>query len=135
MFSPTRPTKPTHVFDRSVEWDALAAFVSRPLPHAMLGIVSGRRRMGKTYLLRALVEQQGASISEQRRRRRRNPCASLLRLLPIMWGRRFPSPLPPGTTRSPTCSGWPRREVLRRHYLWSLMNFRTWRRPLRSCRR
>jgi uncharacterized protein len=59
VFSPTRPTKPTHVFGRSVEWDALAAFVSRPLPHAMLGIVSGRRRMGKTYLLRALVEQQG----------------------------------------------------------------------------
>ncbi|MFG2991114.1 ATP-binding protein [Streptomyces sp. NPDC048257] len=28
------------------------------MPHAMLGIVSGRRRMGKTYLLRALVEQQ-----------------------------------------------------------------------------
>jgi len=54
-----RPSKPSHVFDRDAEWDGLAAFVDRPLPHAMLGIVSGRRRMGKTYLLRALVEQHG----------------------------------------------------------------------------
>lgn len=53
----TRPSKPSHVFDRDGEWDGLAAFAGRPLPHAMLGIVSGRRRMGKTYLLRALVEQ------------------------------------------------------------------------------
>ena len=52
-----RPSKPSHVFDRDAEWDGLAAFVNRPLPHAMLGIVSGRRRMGKTYLLRALAEQ------------------------------------------------------------------------------
>ncbi|WP_405801910.1 ATP-binding protein [Streptomyces sp. NBC_01506] len=54
-----RSGKPAHVFDRHAEWDALAAFACRTRPHAMLGIVSGRRRMGKTYLLRALVEQQG----------------------------------------------------------------------------
>ncbi|MFD7664895.1 ATP-binding protein [Streptomyces sp. NPDC059788] len=53
------PHKPANVFDRGGEWEALSAFVRRPLPHAMLGIVSGRRRMGKTYLLRALVEQCG----------------------------------------------------------------------------
>ncbi|MGC9541968.1 AAA family ATPase [Streptomyces sp. UG1] len=51
--------KPSRVFDRGTEWDGLTAFLNRPLPHAMLGIVSGRRRMGKTYLLRALVEQCG----------------------------------------------------------------------------
>lgn len=51
------PTKPSHVFDRGAEWDGLTTFVGRAVPHAMLGIVSGRRRMGKTYLLRALVEQ------------------------------------------------------------------------------
>jgi AAA+ ATPase superfamily predicted ATPase len=51
--------KPSRVFDREVEWDGLAAFVARRMPQAMLGVVSGRRRMGKTYLLRALVEQQG----------------------------------------------------------------------------
>ncbi|MFC7266114.1 AAA family ATPase [Streptomyces lutosisoli] len=49
--------KPSRVFDRGMEWDGLVAFAGRSLPHAMLGIVSGRRRMGKTYLLRALVEQ------------------------------------------------------------------------------
>ncbi len=51
--------KPAHVFDRETEWAGLASFVRRTVPRAMLGIVSGRRRMGKTYLLRALVEQQG----------------------------------------------------------------------------
>lgn len=51
--------KPSHVFDRGTEWDGLTAFVGRTQPHAMLGIVSGRQRMGKTYLLRALVERHG----------------------------------------------------------------------------
>ncbi|MCT9144861.1 AAA family ATPase [Streptomyces violarus] len=51
--------KPSRVYDRGSEWGALSSFVNRPLPHAMLGIVSGRRRMGKTYLLRALVESCG----------------------------------------------------------------------------
>lgn len=59
MQKQAKPVKPPHVFDRGAEWDALTGFVRRPLPYAMLGIVSGRRRMGKTYLLRALVEQQG----------------------------------------------------------------------------
>jgi hypothetical protein len=54
----TCPVKPAHVFDRSAEWDALAAFASRSLPHAMLGIVSGRRRMGKTYLLAVAAFQR-----------------------------------------------------------------------------
>jgi len=48
-----------HVFDRNVEWERLASFSASPAPRAMLGVVSGRRRMGKTFLLRALVEQQG----------------------------------------------------------------------------
>lgn len=51
--------KPSRVFDRGPEWEGLTAFVNRPLPHALLGIVSGRRRMGKTYLLRALTEAPG----------------------------------------------------------------------------
>lgn len=49
--------KPDRVFGRDAEWAGLVSFATRPLPHAMLGVVSGRRRMGKTYLLRALVEQ------------------------------------------------------------------------------
>ncbi|GAB2881659.1 AAA family ATPase [Streptomyces mayteni] len=51
--------KPSHVFDREAEWAGLAAFARRATPHAMLGVVSGRRRMGKTFLLRALVEEFG----------------------------------------------------------------------------
>src|SRR5206468_629210 len=52
-------TKPARLFGRDREWLGLSSFVSRKVPHAMLGVVSGRRRMGKTYLLRALVEQYG----------------------------------------------------------------------------
>jgi uncharacterized protein len=60
MKRPTRATaKPGYVFDREPEWAALAGFAVRPGAHARLGIVSGRRRMGKTYLLRALVQEQG----------------------------------------------------------------------------
>jgi AAA+ ATPase superfamily predicted ATPase len=54
----TSGAKPAHVFGRDAEWAGLVSFATRPLPRAMLGVVSGRRRMGKTYLLRALVEQQ-----------------------------------------------------------------------------
>ncbi|WP_216910768.1 AAA family ATPase [Nocardia noduli] len=51
--------KPHHVFGRFAEWDGLVSFATRTTSSAQLGIVSGRRRMGKTYLLRALVEQVG----------------------------------------------------------------------------
>lgn len=47
------PRKPQHVFDRDREWDGLMRFVASPDPDARLGIVSGRRRQGKTYLLDA----------------------------------------------------------------------------------
>ncbi|MQA98288.1 MAG: ATP-binding protein [Streptosporangiales bacterium] len=54
--------KPAHVFGREAEWRALGDFATRTTAsaeHAMLGVVSGRRRMGKTYLLRALVAELG----------------------------------------------------------------------------
>lgn len=51
--------KPDRLFGRVVEWGGLVSFASRPARTAQLGIVSGRRRMGKTYLLRALVERLG----------------------------------------------------------------------------
>jgi AAA+ ATPase superfamily predicted ATPase len=47
--------KPSHVFDRDREWRALAGFVADLRPEATLGIVSGRRRQGKTYLLRSIA--------------------------------------------------------------------------------
>jgi hypothetical protein len=52
--------KPERIFDRDVEWEQLASFVSRPRRgRPGLGVISGRRRQGKTYLLQALTEAHG----------------------------------------------------------------------------
>jgi hypothetical protein len=51
--------KPDHVFDRDAEWDDLSAFASRAGDGAALGIVSGRPRQGKSYLLQALTSELG----------------------------------------------------------------------------
>jgi uncharacterized protein len=48
--------KPDRVFDRTFEWSTLSGFVTSSNPHARLGVVSGRRRQGKTFLLRAMAE-------------------------------------------------------------------------------
>ena len=50
----SRPAKPETVFDRDAEWDALVTFACDTRPGAGLGVVSGRLRQGKTYLLEAL---------------------------------------------------------------------------------
>ena len=52
-----RPAKPAGIFGREEEWNALAAFATHNAQRATLGIVSGRRRMGKTYLLDALAQE------------------------------------------------------------------------------
>src|SRR5215467_8287363 len=51
--------KPADMFDRDREWRALTSFVTSGQPHATLGVVSGRRRQGKTFLLEALCEATG----------------------------------------------------------------------------
>jgi len=51
--------KPDGMFDRDYEWAELARFVSYPGPEATLGIVSGRRRQGKTFLLDAVCRAAG----------------------------------------------------------------------------
>lgn len=51
--------KPDAVFDRDFEWGELARFATDPAPGAMLGIVSGRRRQGKTLLLQELCAATG----------------------------------------------------------------------------
>src|SRR6266568_2098043 len=56
--------KPPHVFGRDREWRALADFAADPRPEATLGIVSGRRRQGKTYLLRSLAAAAGGFFFE-----------------------------------------------------------------------
>ena len=51
--------KPDHVFARDREWETLARFVASTGPDVRLGVVTGRRRQGKTFLLQSLVEAVG----------------------------------------------------------------------------
>lgn len=51
--------KPAVMFDRDREWRALTRFVERPGLGATLGLVYGRRRQGKTYMLASLVRAAG----------------------------------------------------------------------------
>ncbi|MEV4221698.1 ATP-binding protein [Nonomuraea sp. NPDC049725] len=51
--------KPERVLARDAEWSALAQFVEHPDNRMRLGVVSGRRRVGKSFLLRALAEVYG----------------------------------------------------------------------------
>ena len=51
--------KPSHLFDREAEWRGLVSFATDPRAGATLGVVSGRRRQGKSYLLQALAEALG----------------------------------------------------------------------------
>jgi hypothetical protein len=54
--------KPADVFDRDWEWQQLARFATSDRPGASLGVVTGRRRQGKTYLLDALCEATGGFL-------------------------------------------------------------------------
>ena len=51
--------RPIDLFDREREWADLSAFVSDPAPGLRLGIVYGRRRQGKSFLLRRLAAATG----------------------------------------------------------------------------
>ena len=51
--------KPERVVGRDDEWATLSAYLAHPDEHLRLGVVSGRRRVGKSYLLRALAQVSG----------------------------------------------------------------------------
>jgi uncharacterized protein len=51
--------RPTNLYDRENEWSDLVAFAAASQPGLGLGIVYGRRRFGKSFLLRRLVESVG----------------------------------------------------------------------------
>ncbi|MFW6690083.1 AAA family ATPase [Streptomyces sp. MAR4 CNX-425] len=51
--------RPAEMFDRGFEWSELARFAALPGSRATLGVVSGRRRQGKTFLLDALIRASG----------------------------------------------------------------------------
>ena len=52
-------SKPEHIFDRAREWEGLVQFATSSSADVHLGIVSGRRRQGKTYLLDAAANTFG----------------------------------------------------------------------------
>lgn len=56
-------TRPSDLFDREQEWADLSAFLRGGQPGLRLGVVSGRCRQGKSYLLRRLVEAHGGQYS------------------------------------------------------------------------
>jgi len=62
--------RPADLFDREAEWSDLADFVHQPGPGIRLALVSGRRRQGKSFLLRRLTEVTGGfyyqAVEEER---------------------------------------------------------------------
>lgn len=48
--------KPADLFDRNVEWADLERFVSSEAPGLRIGVLYGRRRLGKSFLLRRLAQ-------------------------------------------------------------------------------
>lgn len=67
----TTPVRPKSLYNREAEWKDLSRFVLSPRLGLRLGIVYGRRRYGKSYLLRRLVEAMGGvyhlALREERR--------------------------------------------------------------------
>lgn len=69
---PAPQTPPSGLFDRELEWADLVRFVETPLgpDRPLLGLVYGRRRHGKTYLLERLAAAAGGfyyqAIEEER---------------------------------------------------------------------
>ena len=51
--------KPDDLFDREAEWADLTAFARQPGPGTRLALVRGRRRQGKSFLLRRLAAATG----------------------------------------------------------------------------
>ena len=51
--------RPAGMFDRDYEWTELGRFATDERPGVTLGVVSGRRRQGKTFLLSALCQMTG----------------------------------------------------------------------------
>jgi uncharacterized protein len=51
--------KPRDVIGRDAEWAALSAFASAESPLGAVGLLYGRRRTGKSFMLRRLVESVG----------------------------------------------------------------------------
>lgn len=68
----TMTPKPDRLFDREAEWADLIRFASPQHAALRLGIVYGRRRFGKSHLLRRLVEAVGGAYHLALREERRS---------------------------------------------------------------
>lgn len=53
------PDRPSEMVGRRTEWERLTRFAESGIEQATLGIVWGRRRVGKSFLLSALAERSG----------------------------------------------------------------------------
>ncbi|MEO3805077.1 ATP-binding protein [Nonomuraea sp. B1E8] len=56
--------KPSEIFDREAEWAELVEFIRDDSPYPTLGVVSGRRRQGKTLLLGSIADAAGGIYIE-----------------------------------------------------------------------
>src|SRR5215470_2664396 len=84
-------SKPSRIFDRDAEWRNLAAFAARAPGQPQLGVVSGRRRQGKTFLVEALAREArgcyfGATQATE---------SESLALFAEAWARCVPTPVVP----------------------------------------
>ncbi|MEU0133178.1 ATP-binding protein [Streptomyces sp. NPDC006296] len=52
-------SRPERLYDREAAWDRLVAFVGDPRPGPAIGVVTGPRGHGKSFLLRALARATG----------------------------------------------------------------------------
>ncbi len=59
MVSSSTTARPSELFDREAEWADLASFVSGPAGTARLGLLYGRRRLGKSFILDQLARATG----------------------------------------------------------------------------
>jgi uncharacterized protein len=76
--------KPGHVLDREAQWAALVRFLERGGRQLRIGLVSGRRRHGKSFLLGALCDVAGglyitAVQEEGKRAAQHRFCAAIAR--------------------------------------------------------
>lgn len=51
--------RPPDLYDRALEWDDLERFVTSPRRGLRVGLLYGRRRVGKSFLLRRLAREHG----------------------------------------------------------------------------
>ena len=98
--------KPDAVFDRDFEWGELARFGTDPAPGAMLGIVSGRRRQGKTLLLQELCAATGGFYFCATEATDADSLRLLAHALAEHTGQRVPLACRHGSRPSTPCSDW-----------------------------